>query len=213
MTNLPGSVLFACTTNSVRSPMAESFLKMLHGSRIYVDSAGVRRREIDGFAIAAMDELGIDLSHHHAKTFDDLDDGSEELGDRPVGAGVDLALQVVEVGRGRCRPGVHLGVRGDRDLEVVAVGAGPDGGDEVGCGLVATADRRVTVGRLAVGRGIAPQGDDVVDACGDVAVDHRLDLVLLAPTVVRWPATGTGSVRFSSATARSVRCWLVPPAP
>jgi len=76
---MPSAVLFACTMNSIRSPMAEGILKYLHGHRIYVDSAGVREGEIDGFAIAVMDEIGIDLSRHHSKTFDDLEDSSFDL--------------------------------------------------------------------------------------------------------------------------------------
>jgi len=74
MSDLPSAVLFCCTMNSVRSPMAESILKFLHGHRIYVDSVGVRSTDIDGFAVAVMDEIGIDLTRHHAKTFDDLED-------------------------------------------------------------------------------------------------------------------------------------------
>ena len=76
---LPGSVLFCCTFNSVRSPMAEAILKYLHGTRVFVDSAGVRPQEVDGFAIAVMDEIGIDITRHRAKTFDDLDDQSFDL--------------------------------------------------------------------------------------------------------------------------------------
>lgn len=74
MRDLPSAVLFACTMNSVRSPMAEAIMKFLHGHQVFVDSAGVRSKEIDGFAVAVMDEIGIDLSRHHAKTFDDLQD-------------------------------------------------------------------------------------------------------------------------------------------
>lgn len=74
MSDLPGSVLFACSMNAIRSPMAEGFLKFLHGTRIYVDSVGMRKREVDGFAIAVMEEMGIDISRHAAKTFDDLQD-------------------------------------------------------------------------------------------------------------------------------------------
>lgn len=74
MSGLPGSVLFACTMNSIRSPMAEAYLKQLHGTRIYVDSVGVRAREVDGFAIAAMDEVGIDIRGHKSKSFDQLED-------------------------------------------------------------------------------------------------------------------------------------------
>lgn len=79
MNGLPGSVLFACTSNSVRSPMAEAYLKHLHGRRIFVDSVGLRSREVDGFVIAAMAELGIDLLDHRAKTFDNLEDDSFDV--------------------------------------------------------------------------------------------------------------------------------------
>jgi protein-tyrosine-phosphatase len=79
MARLPSSVLFACTFNSIRSPMAEALLKHLHGRHIYVDSVGVREAEIDPFAVAVMDEIGIDLSKHRAKTFDQLEDTSFDL--------------------------------------------------------------------------------------------------------------------------------------
>ncbi|MBK1696110.1 arsenate reductase ArsC [Rhodovibrio salinarum] len=79
MRDLPDSVLFSCTHNSVRSAMAEGLLKHLLGHRLYVDSAGVREGEINGFVIAVMDELGIDLSKHRAKTFDQLTDTSFDL--------------------------------------------------------------------------------------------------------------------------------------
>jgi protein-tyrosine-phosphatase len=79
MARLPASVLFACTQNSIRSPMAEAVLKHLHGRRIYVESVGVRPSEIDPFAIAVMDEIGIDVSHHRAKSFEELEDTSFDL--------------------------------------------------------------------------------------------------------------------------------------
>ena len=79
MEDLPRAVLFSCTLNSVRSPMAEGLLKHYLGHRIYVDSAGVRAGEIDPFAISVMEELGIDLSRHRAKSFDDLEDTSYDL--------------------------------------------------------------------------------------------------------------------------------------
>jgi protein-tyrosine-phosphatase len=75
----PSSVLFACTFNSIRSPMAEALLKHLQGRRIYVDSVGVREAEIDPFAVVVMDEIGIDISKHRAKTFEDLEDTSFDL--------------------------------------------------------------------------------------------------------------------------------------
>jgi protein-tyrosine-phosphatase len=79
MSDLPGSVLFCCTLNALRSPMAEGILKLLHGQRIFVDSVGVRSGELDAFAIAVMDEIGLDISRHRAKTFDDLEDTSFDL--------------------------------------------------------------------------------------------------------------------------------------
>ena len=51
---LPGAVLFVCTMNSVRSPMAAAILRHLAGRRLYVESAGVRAGGSDAFAVAAM---------------------------------------------------------------------------------------------------------------------------------------------------------------
>jgi protein-tyrosine-phosphatase len=76
---LPGSVLFACTMNSVRSPMAEALMKHLFGKQVYVDSVGLRAAPIDPLAIEAMAEIGIDLARHTAKTFDELADSSFDL--------------------------------------------------------------------------------------------------------------------------------------
>lgn len=73
------SVLFACTYNSIRSPMAEGLLKMLMGKSIYVDSAGVREGEPDPFVTAVMAELGVDMSRHRCKTFEQLEDDSFDL--------------------------------------------------------------------------------------------------------------------------------------
>jgi protein-tyrosine-phosphatase len=78
---LPGSVLFACDRNTIRSVMAEAIMKHLVGHRVYVDSAGVRPNgeEADPFAVAAMQEIGLDISGHQAKSFDDLPDQSVDL--------------------------------------------------------------------------------------------------------------------------------------
>jgi protein-tyrosine-phosphatase len=77
--DLPGSVLFCCTMNALRSPMAEAMLKHLHGRRIYVDSAGLRSGPVDEFAVAVMEEIGMDISKHRPKTFEQLEDGSFDL--------------------------------------------------------------------------------------------------------------------------------------
>jgi protein-tyrosine-phosphatase len=79
MRDLPNAVLFACTNNSIRSPMAEGLLKHLLGHRVYVDSTGVRAGEVDPFAVAVMEEIGIDISRHRSKAFGDLEDTSYDL--------------------------------------------------------------------------------------------------------------------------------------
>lgn len=76
---LPGSVLFACTLNSIRSPMAEAILKRAHGQRVFVDSAGLKADAIDPLAVEVMAEIGIDLHAHRPKTFDDLSDSSFDV--------------------------------------------------------------------------------------------------------------------------------------
>jgi protein-tyrosine-phosphatase len=76
----PGAVLFACNLNRVRSPMAEGLVKLLYGTKIYVDSCGLRPTgDLDPFAVEVMRELGADLSRHHAKSFDDLDPNAFDL--------------------------------------------------------------------------------------------------------------------------------------
>ena len=79
MNGITASLLFACSENSVRSPMAEALAKRLYGQASYIDSVGVRASEVDFFAAAALDELGIDVHRHHAKTFDDVDPSSFDL--------------------------------------------------------------------------------------------------------------------------------------
>jgi protein-tyrosine-phosphatase len=59
--------------------MAEAIMKYLYGHRTYVDSVGVRPGDVNEFAIAVMEEIGIDLSQHKSKTFDDLEDTSFDL--------------------------------------------------------------------------------------------------------------------------------------
>jgi protein-tyrosine-phosphatase len=82
----PGSVLFACNLNRVRSPMAEGLLRKMFGAEIFTDSAGLKDPAMksldpaaDPFALAAMAEIGVDLSKHRAKTFEELRDGYFDL--------------------------------------------------------------------------------------------------------------------------------------
>ena len=66
-------MLFACGMNSVRSPMAAALFRHFFG-RTYVGSAGVRKGELDPFAVAAMDELGLDIAKHKPMTFEELEE-------------------------------------------------------------------------------------------------------------------------------------------
>jgi protein-tyrosine-phosphatase len=70
----PQAVLFACGFNSVRSPMAESLLQQMFPHALYVKSAGVKKGELDPFAVAVMAELGQDISRHRPMTFEELND-------------------------------------------------------------------------------------------------------------------------------------------
>jgi protein-tyrosine-phosphatase len=79
MAELPGSVLFCCTLNALRSPIAEGIFKHLHNRRVFVDSVGVRAGALDPFAVAVMEEIGIDISRHRPKTFENLEDTSFDL--------------------------------------------------------------------------------------------------------------------------------------
>jgi protein-tyrosine-phosphatase len=76
---LPGAVLFVCTMNSVRSPMAAAILRHLAGRRAYVESAGVRAGGLDQFAVAAMEEIGIDIAAHKPQTLRELYDTSFDV--------------------------------------------------------------------------------------------------------------------------------------
>jgi protein-tyrosine-phosphatase len=77
--DLPGAVLFACTMNEVRSPMAAAILRHLTQRRIYVESAGVRAGKNDPFVNAVMDEIGIDMARHVPRSLRDLHDTSFDL--------------------------------------------------------------------------------------------------------------------------------------
>ncbi len=74
MRDLPGSVLFACNMNAIRSPMAAAILRYFHHRRIYVDSVGVRAGVPDPFVSEVLDEIGIDLKGHVTQDFDQLMD-------------------------------------------------------------------------------------------------------------------------------------------
>jgi protein-tyrosine-phosphatase len=73
-TKQPLAVLFACGLNAIRSPMAAGLFSQLFSNATYVRSVGVRKGELDPFAVTAMAEIGIDISRHKPVTFEELDD-------------------------------------------------------------------------------------------------------------------------------------------
>lgn len=65
-------VLILCTGNSARSQMAEGLLREIAGERVDVLSAGVAPTHVRPEAIAAMKEIGIDISGHRSKSIDEF---------------------------------------------------------------------------------------------------------------------------------------------
>ena len=69
----PRAVLFVCTFNRVRSPMAAGLMRMIHGDTVHVDSCGLEPGvEVDPFAAAVMAEVGVDLYDHQPQRLEDL---------------------------------------------------------------------------------------------------------------------------------------------
>jgi protein-tyrosine-phosphatase len=66
------AVLFACAMNAVRSPMAEALARHYFGQTLYIQSAGIRKGMVDGFALAVLDEIGIDAKSHKPHTLEEL---------------------------------------------------------------------------------------------------------------------------------------------
>jgi protein-tyrosine-phosphatase len=77
--DLPRSVLFACTHNTIRSPMAAALMRLHFGPLIRVDSVGVRPgEEVSPMAAFVMDEVGADLTNLRPKGFGAFDEGYED---------------------------------------------------------------------------------------------------------------------------------------
>ena len=73
------AILFACTMNAVRSPMAAALLRHLTRGGVYIESAGVRAGELDPLAVEVMGEIGLEIAKHKPRRFEDLEDGSFDL--------------------------------------------------------------------------------------------------------------------------------------
>jgi protein-tyrosine-phosphatase len=77
--DLPGAVLYACSHNAIRSPMAAAIMRQLYGHRVFVGSCGVKAGEEDLFVETVMDEIGIKMGKHCPQSFDDLDDTNFDM--------------------------------------------------------------------------------------------------------------------------------------
>jgi arsenate reductase len=60
-------ILFICTHNAARSQMAEAIANSMFGDRLEARSAGSSPTKINPYAIAVMEEIGIDISKNRAK--------------------------------------------------------------------------------------------------------------------------------------------------
>jgi protein-tyrosine-phosphatase len=70
----PTAVLFVCSRNSLRSPMAAALFAQIFGRAVHVASAGVHKGELDMFAVAAMAEIGLDIARHKPVTLEELEE-------------------------------------------------------------------------------------------------------------------------------------------
>ena len=99
MGRLPDAVLFACNLNAVRSPVAAALMRRRFGGRVFIDCCGLKPGEaVDPFAAAVMAEVGIDLSAHRPKGFEELEDDSFDV---VVSLSPEAQHRAVELARGR----------------------------------------------------------------------------------------------------------------
>jgi protein-tyrosine-phosphatase len=60
--------------------MAEGLMKLMYGMDVYVQSVGVKNDlEIDGFSIAVCQEMGVELSRHRSRSFDEMENWGDDL--------------------------------------------------------------------------------------------------------------------------------------
>lgn len=120
---LPTTILFACTFNATRSPMAEALMRHFHGFSVRVRSVGVIRGELDPFAVVVMEEIGIDIASHRPATFDELEDATFDL---VVSLSPEAQHHAVEMTRGAARDAVFWNifdptvVEGSREMRLEA---------------------------------------------------------------------------------------------
>ena len=72
-------ILFLCVSNSARSQMAEGLARATFGESAHVMSAGSMPTHVSPHAIAALAEIGIDISEHQSKSVDTIDAGMIDM--------------------------------------------------------------------------------------------------------------------------------------
>ena len=70
--DIPQAVLFVCTLNSIRSPMAEGLMKKRFGQDVYTQSCGISTGELNQLMVTIMSEVGIDMSEHVSKSLEEV---------------------------------------------------------------------------------------------------------------------------------------------
>lgn len=65
------NILFMCVANSARSQMAEGLARQIFPNAC-IESAGSKPGSLNPFAVQVMNEIGIDISKHYSKSYDDL---------------------------------------------------------------------------------------------------------------------------------------------
>ena len=66
------NILFMCVANSARSQMAEGLAKNILGDKAWIESAGSEPKNVNPFALEVMKEIGIDISRHYSKSYEQL---------------------------------------------------------------------------------------------------------------------------------------------
>ena len=82
--------------------MAEGIMKKFYGTGTYVQSAGVKTdMEIDGFSISVCQEIGVELSRHRSRSFDEMERSGDDLSsfDLVVALSPTSRLQALELTR------------------------------------------------------------------------------------------------------------------
>jgi arsenate reductase len=108
-------VLILCTGNSARSQMAEWLLRHDSGDRFEVFSAGTRPDAVRPEAIAAMREVGIDISGHRSKSVNEF-----------LGQHFDYVLTVCDHARESCPIFPATAVKVHRGFEDPAASQGSE---------------------------------------------------------------------------------------